>query len=50
MMWTSFQAAMFPSPLTRRVGFLLEPLPSNLTNLESVDAVVMGHAGVAVHF
>jgi len=41
---------MSPSPLTRRVGFVLEQLSSNLTNLESVDTVVMGHAGVAVHF
>lgn len=35
--------------LTSRLGFLLE-LSGHLTNLESVDTLVMGHAGVAIHF
>ncbi|MCP4202189.1 MAG: hypothetical protein GY769_09660 [bacterium] len=35
--------------LTSRFGFLLE-LSGHLTNLDSVDTLVMGHAGVAIHF
>ena len=35
--------------LTDRVGFLLE-LSGHLTQLDVVDNVIMGHAGVSIHF
>jgi hypothetical protein len=35
--------------LTNKIGFLLE-LSGHLTNLDTIDTVAMGHAGIAIHF
>ena len=35
--------------LTRSAGFVIE-ISGHLTNLDTIDTMVMGHAGVAIHF